>query len=128
MEYENNSMVSDALFFTSEKLSDNVKRTGGSMLEMFKKTLYATVGLAVMTREKVEEFGEKISREMKMSETEGRTFIDELVKRSEETKVAMDKLISERIEAILKKLDIPSRKEFADLDIRVRKLETAEKK
>ncbi|NLW31275.1 MAG: hypothetical protein GXY77_07460 [Fibrobacter sp.] len=98
------------------------------MLEMFKKTLYATVGLAVMTREKVEEFGEKISREMKMSETEGRTFIDELVKRSEETKVAMDKLISERIEAILKKLDIPSRKEFADLDIRVRKLETAEKK
>lgn len=98
------------------------------MLELFKKTLYATVGLAVMTREKVEEFGKKVSKEMNMSETEGRVFIEELVKRSEETKAALDKMVSERVEAVFKKLDIPSRKEMTDLDLRLRKLETSEKK
>lgn len=98
------------------------------MLDLFKKTVYATVGLAVMTREKIEEIGGKISKEMKMSESEGKEFMEELVKRSEETKKMIENQVSERIETALKKLDIPSRKELTDLDLRLKKLEMSDKK
>lgn len=93
------------------------------MLELFKRSIYATIGLAVMTREKVEELGKKIASDAKMSETEGRDFIDELIKKTDETRASIEKMVNERVETTLKKLKIPTRAELSDLECRVRKLE-----
>jgi polyhydroxyalkanoate synthesis regulator phasin len=93
------------------------------MLELFKKSIYATVGLAVLTREKVEELGKRLASEAKMSEAEGKEFINELLKKSDETKEAIEKMVNQRVETTLKKLRIPTRTEFSDLESRICKLE-----
>ena len=98
------------------------------MIDLLKKTVYASIGLAVMTREKVEEIGKRLAQEAKMSEGEGRQFVDELMKKSDEARASMEKMINERVEGALKKLNIPSRTELNALENRIRKLELEEKK
>lgn len=93
------------------------------MLDLLKKSIYATLGLAVITREKVEELGKKIASDAKMSEAEGREFVKELLKKSDETRSSIDKMIKEQLEATLKKLNLPTRAELTDLECRIRKLE-----
>ena len=98
------------------------------MFDLLKKSMYATIGLAVMTQEKVEELGKKIAQEAKLSEAEGRLFIDELLKKSDEARGSMEKLINEKVEVALKKLNFPTRTEMNNLEIRIRNLETQEKR
>jgi hypothetical protein len=43
------------------------------MLDLLRKSIYAAVGLAMVTREAAEEIGRKIAMEAKMSEIEGRS-------------------------------------------------------
>lgn len=95
------------------------------MIETLKKSMYAAIGLAVMTQEKVEELGKKIVKETQMSEGEGKKFIDELLKKSEDAKAAIEKMINERVDMALSKMNIASKKEFLDLEKRVCKLEAA---
>ena len=94
------------------------------MIDLLKKSVYATVGLAVMTHERVEEIARGLVADAKMTEAEGKKFIDELVKKSEEGRDALQKLVNDTVESILKKMNLITRKEFNDLELRVRKLET----
>ncbi|MFW6330058.1 MAG: hypothetical protein ACOC28_08150, partial [Alkalispirochaetaceae bacterium] len=56
----------------------------------FQEGLYAGLGLALRAKERVEEFGKKISEEYEMNEEEGKRFMDDLMKESEETKTRLD--------------------------------------
>ncbi len=93
------------------------------MIELMKKSVYAAIGLAVMTRERVEEVASRIAQDAKMSEAEGRKFVDELLKKSDETRAAMEELINQKVDLALKKMNICTRKELEELEKRVRKLE-----
>ena len=53
------------------------------MIDLIKKTLLTGVGLAVMTKEKVEELGKDLVSQAKLSEHEGKEFVDNLLKQSE---------------------------------------------
>ncbi|HON09873.1 MAG TPA: phasin family protein [Chitinispirillaceae bacterium] len=98
------------------------------MLDLLRKSIYAAVGLAMVTREAAEEIGRKIAMEAKMSEIEGKKFIDELIKRTDEARSSLEKLVNEKIESTLKKLNIPSRTELEDIKCRLSKLEKQENK
>lgn len=98
------------------------------MLDLLRKSIYAAVGLAMVTREAAEEIGRKIAMEAKMSEIEGKRFIDELMKRTDEARSSLEKLVNEKIESALKKLNIPSRAELEDIKCRLSKLEKQENK
>lgn len=95
------------------------------MVELLKKSVYATIGIALMTREKAEEIGKKVAEEAKLSESEGKQFVDELLKRADETRKSFEQLVEKQVTAILKKINIPTRKEMEELDLRLRKLETS---
>lgn len=95
------------------------------MFELLKKSVFATVGLALLTREKIEDVAKKIAEDAKLSESEGKQFVDELLKKSEETRLAIEKLINEKIDTALNKMNIPTRSEVNAFDIRLRKLEAS---
>lgn len=95
------------------------------MFELLKKSVFATVGLALLTREKIEDVAKKIAEDAKLSESEGKQFVDELLKKSEETRLAIEKLINEKIDTALNKMNIPTRSEVNAIDIRLRKLEAS---
>ncbi|MBN1575769.1 MAG: phasin family protein [Chitinispirillaceae bacterium] len=95
------------------------------MVEMLKKSVYATIGIALMTREKAEEIGKKVAAEAKLSESEGKQFVDELLKRAEETRASFEKIVGQQVESALRKINIPTCKEVDGIDLRLRKLEAA---
>lgn len=95
------------------------------MVEMLKKSVYATIGIALMTREKAEEVGKKVAAEARLSESEGKQFIDELLKRAEETRTAFEKIIETKVESVLGRLNVPTRKQVEELELRIRKLEAS---
>ncbi len=93
------------------------------MLESLKKTFYAGVGLAFLTRDKIEELGRKMAEEAKLSEGEGKKFVDEILKKSEEAKTSLEKAINSAVSSALDRLDIPRRSELKALEARIQALE-----
>lgn len=93
------------------------------MLESLKKTFYAGIGLAFLTRDKIEEMGRKMAEEAKLPEGEGKKFVDEIIKKSEEAKATMEKAVNTAVGAALERLDIPRRSDLKALEARVQALE-----
>lgn len=93
--------------------------------DFFQEGLHIGLGLAMRTKEKIEEFANKVKEEYDMSEEEGKRFVDDLVKESEETKTRLDEIIEKRIQAYLNDLDVAKK---SDLDKISKKLNDIEKK
>jgi len=95
------------------------------MVELLKKSIYATVGIALMTREKAEEIAKRVASEARLSETEGKQFVDELLKRADETRSSLERFVANQVETALGRLNMPTRREVDDIDLRLRKIEAA---
>jgi len=93
------------------------------LFESLKKALYAGVGLAFLTREKIEELAGRIAEEAKLSEAEGKKFMDELLKKSEDAKAAFEKTVDSAVGAALEKIDVPRGADLKALEARVAALE-----
>jgi polyhydroxyalkanoate synthesis regulator phasin len=94
------------------------------LFETLKKTLYAGVGLAFFTRDKLEEMGKRMAEEAKLNEEDAKKFIDEVLKKSEDAKNAFEKAVNSGVSAALERLDIPRRGDFKALEDRVKALES----
>jgi polyhydroxyalkanoate synthesis regulator phasin len=95
------------------------------LFETLKKTLYAGVGLAFLTRDKIEELGKRLAEEAKLSEADGKKFIDEILKKSEEAKATFEKALNGAVTTALEKIDIPRRSELRALEERIKALEAS---
>lgn len=93
------------------------------MLEMIKKSLLATLGAAVVTKEKVEEATRSWVEEGKISRTEAERLAQDLVESGQHQWQDMQTRIAEMVRKGLDTLDIGSKKEFQDLKARVEELE-----
>lgn len=91
----------------------------------FQEGLYAGLGLALRTKERIEDFAKKITNEYEMNEEEGKRFMDDLVKQSEETKTRLDEVIEKRLETYITDAGLPTK---ADIDKLTRKIGELEKK
>jgi polyhydroxyalkanoate synthesis regulator phasin len=61
------------------------------MIDLIKKTLLAGVGLAAMTKDKVEELAEELTEEGELSEKEAKELLNDLLKRSKRAKKDLNK-------------------------------------
>lgn len=91
----------------------------------FQEGIYAGLGLALRTKERMEDFAKKIMQEHEMNEEEGKRFMDDLVKQSEETKTRLDEVIEKRLEAYVTEAGLSTK---ADIDKLTRKISELEKK
>ena len=98
------------------------------MLELLKKTVLTGIGLASLTKEKVEELGKKIAEESKLSEEEGKKLVEELLSRSDEAKKDLEAQVERLVKGVLEKLQIPSQEDFKKLESRIKELENAGQK
>lgn len=93
------------------------------MLDLMKKGILIGIGVASLTKDRVEELVEKIAEENKLSEEEGRKLVKELLEKSEEARKEFQDQVGKRVKETLKTMDIPSREEFQSLNTRIEKLE-----
>ena len=89
----------------------------------FQEGLYAGLGLALRAKETIEDFGRKITEEYKMSEEEGKRFMNDLVKESEETRTRLDRMVEKRLEAYMEEAGVPRKRDFDRLVSKIDELE-----
>ena len=101
------------------------------MLDTLKKTLYAGIGVAFLTKDRVEELARKLAEDAKLSQGEGKKLVDEFLRKSEESRQSVESMVASTTNAALEKaldrLDIPRRNEIRALEARIRALEAGER-
>ncbi len=90
---------------------------------VFQEGLYVGLGLALRTKERIEEFGQKITKEYNMNEEEGKKFVNDLMKESEETETRLDELIEKRLQLYMKEAHMPSKNDIEKLSKKIDDLE-----
>jgi len=99
------------------------------MLDLIKKAVLTGIGVASLTKEKVEEIAKDFAEKGKMSEQEGEKFVTDLLKKSEESRQALmkqvEKMVGSAVESmnLAKVSDIDTvKQELAELRLEVEAL------
>ena len=95
------------------------------MLDLVKKTMMAGIGLALKTRDEVEDMVKDMVKKSSMSEQEGKKFLDELLNRYDEAKVKLEERVEKIVKDFLKKADVVTGDELKALKKEIRELKKA---
>jgi len=93
------------------------------MFEIFKKSLFAGLGLAVVTKTKLETVLEKLVEEGKMSRDEAEKMGQELLESGEKQWTDFETRLQETIKGFLKNMDICKASEMKKLEKKVKALD-----
>jgi polyhydroxyalkanoate synthesis regulator phasin len=92
------------------------------MFDLVKKSMLASVGLALKAWDEVEELANEMVDKGKMTEQEGRKFIDELQGRYQDTQKKLEERVEKSVKDILKKADVVTQDELKALKKEIRDL------
>ena len=101
-----------------------MKRRRG-MINLIKKIVFTGVGLASLTKDKIESLGKEIADQAKMSEKEGKELLDELMKKSEESRKELENQVEKFVKASLKKTNLVTQDDLQKLEKTVQQLSSA---
>jgi polyhydroxyalkanoate synthesis regulator phasin len=85
------------------------------MIELIKKAVLTGVGVAALTKEKVEELSQDIVEKTKMSESEGEKFVKEMLARADESKEAIKEQTDKVVKNVLGKMQLAKSEEVEAL-------------
>ena len=92
------------------------------MIELVKKTLLTGIGVAALSKEKIEILAKEVVEKGKLTEQEGREFVDQLLNKSEEAREELQAQIEAKVKAVLEKMDLAKRSEVDALRKEVEEL------
>ena len=95
------------------------------MKETLKNILYTGIGIAFLTKDKIEELKADLVEKGRISQEEGRQFGDDLLRRSEKARDQLDLRINKRVEERIEQFNLATRDELADLRRQVEELQVA---
>ena len=92
------------------------------MLDFIKKTMLTGIGIAMKTKDELEEWVKEIVKKGEMSEKEGKNFLDDLKEKSEKAQKDFEEKIESKFKDLLKKADIATRDDVNDLKNEIEEL------
>lgn len=92
------------------------------MFDMVKKSMLAGVGLALKAWDEVEAMAKEVAEQSKMTEMEGRKFIDELQSRYDEAQKSLEARVEKCVKDILRKAEVVTQDELKGLKKEIRDL------
>lgn len=95
------------------------------VFDVFKKTMMTGIGLALKTKDEVEDWAKELVTRGELSENEGEKFVDELTKRYEEAREGFEIKVEKTVKELMKKWEVPTAEEFEKLKEEVRALKSA---
>ena len=95
------------------------------MKDLFKNVVYASIGAAFLTRDKIEELKGDLVDKGKLTREEGKQFVDDLIKKSEKAKDELELWINKRVEERIKQLDLATKDDVAELQRKIEELQVA---
>ena len=93
------------------------------MSDLIKKTILTGLGIASLTKEKAEKLVKDLIKEGEVSEGEGSKLVKDLLEKVEDNKKTIEKQVEDTVKNVLKKINIPSRKDITELDKKIEKLD-----
>jgi len=89
------------------------------MFDYLKKGILTGVGLALRSKNEIEDLAKEFAEKSKMNQDEAKEFLEDCQQKYEDAKTGFDKKIEGTMEKILLKLDLPSRSDITDLNKRI---------
>ena len=93
------------------------------MLDLVKRAIFASVGAAMMTEEKLRELVAELVKKGELNEKEGEGFLRDLIAKAEKARTNLDEKIQEHVEKTLSTLNIATQKDVLNLKRKIKKLE-----
>lgn len=85
------------------------------MLDFVKKVMLTGVGMAALTKEKIEELAKDFAEKSDLSETEGKKLLDDLLKKSEQARKDLQDKIEKAAGRAIKKMNCATADEISEL-------------
>ena len=85
------------------------------MFDLVQKTFLTGIGLALKTKDEVEEFAKDLIKKGKMSEYEGKAFVNDLVEKYKDTRDKLESTVEQTVQLVLKKADLVTKDEMKAL-------------
>ncbi|GFO61863.1 hypothetical protein GMST_41880 [Geomonas silvestris] len=95
------------------------------MLELLEKAALTALGAASLTQKKGEELMQELKTRYKMSEEEGRAFIDRIQDLAQAGSQRTSEIVEAEVRQVMERMGMVSREDFERLERRVRALEAA---
>jgi polyhydroxyalkanoate synthesis regulator phasin len=93
------------------------------MLDDLKKGFFAGIGAVLLTKDKIEQFTDRLTKETKLSREEAQRLTDELVKNGEVQWSDLENRVLETVRKGVNTLDIGKKSDLEALKMRVENLE-----
>jgi polyhydroxyalkanoate synthesis regulator phasin len=113
-------------------MTDEAEKNGGNeakgitsqaVRELIERTFLAGMGVAALTKDRVQEFVEDLVRRGQLNSDEGREMAERLVSRSRDEARSVLKKADSSLQGAYRELGLGTKHELEDLDFRVRQLE-----
>jgi len=95
------------------------------MLDLIRKTVLTGVGLAAMTKDKIEELAKEFAEKGELTEKEGKDLVDDLLKKSEKARKDLNAYVEKAVRKIMKEMKIATREDVLNMKKQIKKLEKA---
>jgi len=93
------------------------------VVETLRTVFLASIGALALTRDEVEQLVRRLVERGELAEKEARQLLDEVMAGRKETVEKWSRRLEERVEAVLRRLDVPQRSDMEALEKRLRALE-----
>lgn len=93
------------------------------MLDLVKKAMLTGIGIASISKDKVEEIAKDLMEQGSLTEKEGRKFVEEMMGYAEKSKNDIEKYVNKNIDKALGRLDLVRRSDFEDLQKSIKELQ-----
>ena len=95
------------------------------MLDLVKKTMLTGIGLALLAKDEVEDLAKELVEKGKMTEKDGKKFLDELQKRYEDVQNKLEERVEKTVKEFLKKADVVTADDLKAIKKEIRALKKA---
>lgn len=95
------------------------------MSDLIKKTMFTGVGLASLTKDKVEKLVRTVEKQGDLSEKKGGKVVDSLLKKADKVKKGLEAQIERVVKNTIKKMNLAAREDMLKLTERIKNLEQA---
>lgn len=97
------------------------------MKKMIRKAMLFGMGVASLTREKIENFVKDLEKEGKITEKEGRQLVEDMIKEAEKRQKEISKSIKKQVQGIANKSPLATKDDIRSLEKKMTKKKPATK-
>jgi len=94
------------------------------MFDFIQKSMLAGIGLALKTKDEVEELAKDLEKKLNLSEKDGKQFLKDLEDKYDDAQSKLEKRVEQSVKELLKKMDIVTKNELKGLKKEIRELKT----